>query len=231
MPLFNCLLICTLISENQGLEKSRSSSNLRKSSGSTNLSFFLGLHLEKKLDLYYEHWDNIHTKLFDHGHYCTLDTLKKSPSDVTIDKSYIPTKSQTLLRTVSGHQPVCPGDKQKKSHYAGPEIFLRFETDLKFSRPWFSKIKVQIKRPQVGSLASRMPKCFSTRPRSSTASWWSFIAFFYRFILQCHVRVGAQTPDAIMSDFFWECSSYLLWHRMAISWEYLGCSSEHGERV
>ena len=42
------LLICTLISENQGLEKSRSVSNLRKNSGPANLDFFLGLHLEKK---------------------------------------------------------------------------------------------------------------------------------------------------------------------------------------
>ena len=43
----NGLLICTLISENQGLEKSRSASNLRKFSGPANLDFFLGLHLEK----------------------------------------------------------------------------------------------------------------------------------------------------------------------------------------
>ena len=48
------LLICTLISENQGLEKSRSASNLRKISGPANLDFFLGLHLEKKLDLYHK---------------------------------------------------------------------------------------------------------------------------------------------------------------------------------
>ena len=41
------LLICTLISENQGLEKSRSASNLRKISGPANLDFFLGLHIEK----------------------------------------------------------------------------------------------------------------------------------------------------------------------------------------
>ena len=34
------LLICTLISENQGLEKSRSASNLRKISGPANLDFF-----------------------------------------------------------------------------------------------------------------------------------------------------------------------------------------------
>ena len=41
------LLICTLISENQGFEKSRSASNLRKNSGPANLDFFLGLHLKK----------------------------------------------------------------------------------------------------------------------------------------------------------------------------------------
>ena len=46
------LLICTLISENQGLEKSRSVSKLRKISVPANLDFFLGLHLAKKLDLY-----------------------------------------------------------------------------------------------------------------------------------------------------------------------------------
>ena len=34
------LLICTLISENQGLEKSRSVLNLRKVSGPSNLDFF-----------------------------------------------------------------------------------------------------------------------------------------------------------------------------------------------
>jgi hypothetical protein len=34
------LLICTLISENQGLEKSRSASNLRKILAPANLDFF-----------------------------------------------------------------------------------------------------------------------------------------------------------------------------------------------
>ena len=48
------LLMCTLISENQGLEKLRSVSNLRKISGPANLDFFLGLHLQKKLGLYYK---------------------------------------------------------------------------------------------------------------------------------------------------------------------------------
>ena len=38
---------CTLISENQGLEKSRSASNLRKNSGPANLDFILGLRLGK----------------------------------------------------------------------------------------------------------------------------------------------------------------------------------------
>ena len=44
----NELLICTLISEDQGLEKSRSASNFRKISGPANLVFFL---VSKKLDL------------------------------------------------------------------------------------------------------------------------------------------------------------------------------------
>ena len=41
------------------------------------------------------------------------------------------------------------GDLEKKSRFAGPEIFLRFEADLDFSRPGFLEIKVQIKRPSV----------------------------------------------------------------------------------
>ena len=36
---------------------------------------------------------------------------------------------------------------EKKFSSAGPEIFLRFETDLNFSRPSFSEMKVQIKWP------------------------------------------------------------------------------------
>ena len=57
------LLICTLISENQVLEKSRSASNLRKISGPANLDFFLCLHPEKKLDLYYKPKKNLGAKL------------------------------------------------------------------------------------------------------------------------------------------------------------------------
>ena len=49
------LLICTLISENPGLQKSRYVSNRRKISGPANPDFFfLGFHLEKKLGLYYK---------------------------------------------------------------------------------------------------------------------------------------------------------------------------------
>ena len=43
-------LICTLISENQGLEKSRSVSNLRKISGPAHLIFF-SVHLIYTIDL------------------------------------------------------------------------------------------------------------------------------------------------------------------------------------
>ena len=94
------LLICTLTSENLGLEKSSSTSNPRKFSGSANLDFFPGLHLEKSGLI--------------------LQTWKKS-------------RCQTL----------------KKSRFAEPEIFLGFEIDLDFSRPWFSEIRVQIKRPSI----------------------------------------------------------------------------------
>ena len=51
---FNGLLICTLISENQGLEKSRSTSNLRKISCPANLDFFSRSPPRKKLDLYHK---------------------------------------------------------------------------------------------------------------------------------------------------------------------------------
>ena len=57
------LLICTFISESQGLEKSRLASNLRKISGPENLDFFLGLHLQKKLGLYYKSEKNPGDKL------------------------------------------------------------------------------------------------------------------------------------------------------------------------
>ena len=47
---------------------------------------------------------------------------------------------------------------RKKSRFAGPEIFLRFEADLGFSRPCFSEIKKQIKRPTV-TLQSEILVC------------------------------------------------------------------------
>ena len=95
------LLICTLISENQGLEKLRSDSNLRKISGPAHLDFFSVCHL----DFFQVYGINL---------------------------------AFFLSR-----------DLEKKSRFAGPEIFLRFETDLNFTRPWFLEIKVQIKRPKV----------------------------------------------------------------------------------
>ena len=76
------LLICTLISENQDLEKSRSASNLRKISGPAHLDFFQ-----------FVTWIFFRFSFF------------------------------------SRCRP------RKKSRFAGPEIFLRFEADLHFSRP------------------------------------------------------------------------------------------------
>ena len=103
--------ICTWISENQGLEKLRSVSNLRKISGpaklnffSVHLRFFFSLSPGFLLDLWYKSERN------------SGDKLKKK------------------LRCT-----------EKKFSFSGPEIFLRFETELNLSRPWFSEIKVQIK--------------------------------------------------------------------------------------
>ena len=76
-----------MISENQGLEKTRSASNLRKISGPANLDFFSVCHL----DFFQIYGLNL---AFFLG-----------------------------------------GDLKKKSKFAGPEIFLRFEADHDFSRP------------------------------------------------------------------------------------------------
>ena len=81
------LLICTLISENQGLEKLRSVSNLRKISGPAHLYFFS---------------------------VCHLDFFQIYSINLAFFSRWRP---------------------RKKSRFAGPEIFLRFETDLDFSRP------------------------------------------------------------------------------------------------
>ena len=80
------LLICTLISENQGLEKLRSVSNLRKILGPAKKDFFSVCHL----DFFQVYGINL---AFFLG-----------------------------------------GDLEKKSRFAGPEIFLRFQADLDFSR-------------------------------------------------------------------------------------------------
>jgi hypothetical protein len=52
-----------LISENQGFEKSRSGSNLRKVSGPVNLDFFSRSPPKKKLDFYHKPEKNPGDKL------------------------------------------------------------------------------------------------------------------------------------------------------------------------
>ena len=49
---------------------------------------------------------------------------------------------------------------RKKSRFVGPEIFLRFEADLDFSRPWFSEIKAQIKRTSVAPFSRNLNSNF-----------------------------------------------------------------------
>ena len=78
------LLFCTLISENKGLEKSRSVSDLRKISGPAHLNFFSVCHLN-------------------------------------------------FFQVYGINLAFFSGDKLKKNlRCAGPEIFLRSETDLDF---------------------------------------------------------------------------------------------------
>ena len=110
-------LFCTLISENQGLEKLRSILNLRKISGPAELNFF-----------------SVHLNFFSvcHLNFFQIYTINLKKSRWQTEKK---------LRCT-----------EKKFRCAGPEIFLRFETDLNFSRPWFSEIKVQIKWPSNGIL-------------------------------------------------------------------------------
>ena len=79
--------MCTLISENQGCEKLRSVSDLRKISGPAHPDFVSVCHL----DFFQVYGINL---AFFLG-----------------------------------------GDLEKKSRFARPEIFLRFEADIDFSRP------------------------------------------------------------------------------------------------
>ena len=119
-------LICTLISENEGLEKSRSASNLRKISVPAHLNFFSVCHLN-----FFQVYGTNLKKI-------QLTNWKKFRST------------------------------EKKFRCAGPEIFLRFETDLNFSRPWFSEMKVQIKWPSVVHKAGVISKgIFNLHPTST----------------------------------------------------------------
>ena len=108
-------LFCTLISENQGLDKSRSVSNLIKISVPVHLIFFSVCHLN-----FFQVYGTNLKKI-------QLTNWKKFRST------------------------------EKKFRYAGPEIFLRFDTDLNFSQPWLSERKVQIKWPFVTLSWSNLP--------------------------------------------------------------------------
>ena len=125
------LLICSLISENEGLEKSRSFSNLRKISGPAHLDFFSVCHLD-----------------FFQVYGINLAFFSRWRS-------------------------------RKKSRFAGPEIFLRFETNLDISRPWFSEIKVQIKRPYV-RLVNRLLYCLNKFGCCTKCTWHLNIFVFHK---------------------------------------------------
>ena len=68
------LLICTLISENQGLEKSRSVSNIRKISGPAHLDFFSVC----RLDFFQVYGINL--AFFSRWRLDLVETLEKNPA-------------------------------------------------------------------------------------------------------------------------------------------------------
>jgi hypothetical protein len=71
---------------------------------------------------------------------------------------------------------------KKKSRFAKPKIFLGYEIDFDFSRPRFSEIRVQIKRPRVSQhlrlRGKQQFKFYSNYPLGPCKSSFVIIAIF-----------------------------------------------------
>ena len=134
-------LICTLISENQGLDRLRSVSNLMKISVPVHLNFF-----------------SVHLNFFS---VCNMN----------------------FFQIYGTNQKKIQLTNWKKIRCAGPGIFLRFETDLNFSRHWFSEMKVQIKWPMVWRMKLRSKASRTTVEKwHPTLKWMQFV--------RNHVKLG-----------------------------------------
>ena len=102
----------------------------------------------------------------------------------------------------------------KKSRCTEHENFLRFEKDLNFSRPWFSEIKVQIKRPSgYSSIKWRLEKLsliklpihylLNTYPHSCFKGiefYWSFVGrFMYLWKFHYFFKIAVRLTHFITS--------------------------------
>ena len=122
------LLICTLISENHGLEKSRSTSNVRKNFRAANLDFFSRFHPEQCC----VYTTNVKKLRFAEPE-IFLKPLqkKKGPKNLRY-----PTKKE-----------------EKNCFFVGYLKFIwpfLFWTGFRvWRRPWFSEIRLQIKRLMI----------------------------------------------------------------------------------
>ena len=110
------------------------------------------VHLQRTL-AFVEWWVKRDEICINHSHECS--TILKLHCWGPIDSDYfwrsiLTSKNFFQIYTINLKKSRWQTEKilrctEKKFRSAGPEIFLRFETDLNFSRPWFSEIKVQIK--------------------------------------------------------------------------------------
>ena len=99
-----------------------------------------------------------------------------------------------------------------------PDIFLRFEADLDFSRPWFSEIKVQIKRP-TDRLSETAPKgpllwkmCFG---RSNQLIAWLESALLYKTFVKRNLDNKLSPLDNRL-DFFLPKYKWLSVHKLYV---------------
>ena len=102
------LLICTLISENQGLKKSRSVSNLRKFLGPANLDiFFLVCHLDFFSDLQYKTSFFSRWRPRKNSRFAGPEIFLRFEKDLDFHKSFCRLKGRITMRVQKVVTPLC----------------------------------------------------------------------------------------------------------------------------
>ena len=102
---------------------------------------------------------------------------------------------------------------RKKYSFGGPEVFLRFESDHDFSRPWFSKIKVQIKRPfglqQTFCRRAGKSRQFALVAQRCNLALQPNLELIQRqtwfFVQSCRARVFTSLYSKTGLNHFWGC--------------------------